>query len=686
MVLFHEPGTSSPRRFVPHPQDEPPAVRQSWLYTAIVGNGRVLACLDATGALAQLFYPHPDAGPHLQSLLFGLQVLDDQSEDTPGRVQETDAAVTWLAETAWTHQAGYVEQAAVVRCLSTHASLPLQIEQTIAVHHADDVLLDDMRLSNRGERPLTICLVLYAGLDIASRQRGSTCYFEKETSSLFFFADGCYIAAQCDRPVQSFGCARREGSGLEQVFHDACAGRFNRQTYAIGQVRGSVCYELGQVAAGQSLSFQVRLCFGRSLDDIHTLNRRLAQSHPQIDAISQWWQQQYQCELAFIRRADIRAIAHRSLSTLQLLTDASTGGILAAPECDPDFALCGGYGFCWPRDGALVGHALDIFQRFDHARAFYDWALRAQEACGAWYQRYHLHGTLAPTWGLLQCDETGAMVWAICRHIQLSGDLAYGRKVFPQLLQACIYLHSELDPETGLAPITTDLWEERTGINTYACACTWAAFHECAQLCRALGLMAEAETWSQAAQRFKQAIEHYLWDPALERFLRGIKVSAHDCSSQHDHSPGSNQEPFSLSCRDTTIDASLLGLCVPFAVFPADDPRIQATARAIEKHLSSPVGGIARYQGDTYRGGNPWIICTFWLALQFLQSASREKGRQLYNWALEHRTALDLFPEQIDRVSGQPCWVNPLGWSHAMFLLATRAAWQLGLLEPEEDH
>ena len=34
-------------------------------------------------------------------------------------------------------------------------------------------------------------------------------------------------------------------------------------------------------------------------------------------------------------------------------------------------------------------------------------------------------------------------------------------------------------------------------------------------------------------------------------------------------------------------------------------------------------------------------------------------------------TALDLLPEQVDG-EGRPAWVLPLGWSHAMLLLATQ--------------
>ena len=118
---------------------------------------------------------------------------------------------------------------------------------------------------------------------------------------------------------------------------------------------------------------------------------------------------------------------------------------------------------------------------------------------------------------------------------------------------------------------------------------------------------------------------------------------------------------------------SILGLSIPFGVFSPDDPRILASAEAVFTYLSSPVGGIRRYEDDHYRGGNPWVICTLWLALQDLAAGKQERALEFYNWVLEHRTSLDLLPEQVDCKAGKPCWIVPLGWSHAMFILATQA-------------
>lgn len=689
-----EPFFMVPLVHVPIPPNELSHLADTmrpWLYSAILGNGRLLVCLDETGSPAQLFYPSLDAGPHIRSFLIGLQVRSNNGEGILKDTTEGEQEVSWLADPEWTHKLSYRDDAAVAHCVSTHPTLHIQVDQEMCVHHGCDSFINEIRVTNLGDAPLVCKLVIYVGFDIDYRQSGNTCYFDTEASMLTFFAADRYVSVTCDKPVDGFGCDQTSINGPDNLFQNANSSQFNDRAYAIGSVRGSVRYDLGQTASGSTTISQIHLCFGNSLANLKALSFQLAQQKPGVKETTMWWREQYTRVVPEISLTTTSNVYNRSLITLRLLTDSKTGGILAAPECDPNFRSCGGYGFCWPRDGALIAHTLDAVGYHDHARAFYDWALRVQEASGGWYHRYYMDGALAPTWGLVQFDEIGTVVWAICRHIQLTEDLSYGQKVFFQLGRACEYMQKSLDAETGLAPVTKDLWEERDGISTYACACTWAGFNELAHLSTRLGLVAEAERWAIAATHLKDAIEKHLWSASHQRFLRGMRIQI----SPHDIEQLRHQQTFSeanllstkhagkmqyMLLHDSTVDTSILGLSIPFGVFSANDPRMIATAEAIARHLTSPVGGICRYQGDRYRGENPWIICTLWLALQYMNSERMEQGLDLYNWALDHRTSLDLFPEQIDATTGKPCWVVPLAWSHAMFLLATQECRKRGLL------
>ncbi|MEG3069730.1 MAG: hypothetical protein RQM92_01740 [Candidatus Syntrophopropionicum ammoniitolerans] len=108
---------------------------------------------------------------------------------------------------------------------------------------------------------------------------------------------------------------------------------------------------------------------------------------------------------------------------------------------------------------------------------------------------------------------------------------------------------------------------------------------------------------------------------------------------------------------DERIDAALLGLAYPFAVLEPTDRRMAATVEAIEKNLwNHNVGGIHRYEGDNYRGGNPWLITSLWLAIYYCLAGNRSRAGELYQWTLEQANQHLLFPEQADKHHGSPAW------------------------------
>lgn len=58
-----------------------------------------------------------------------------------------------------------------------------------------------------------------------------------------------------------------------------------------------------------------------------------------------------------------------------------------------------------------------------------------------------------------------------------------------------------------------------------------------------------------------------------------------------------------------------------------------------------------------------------WLALARRLLGDHDGSRRALAHVVSRRTSLDLLAEQVGR-DGRPAWVLPLGWSHAMLLLA----------------
>lgn len=90
----------------------------------------------------------------------------------------------------------------------------------------------------------------------------------------------------------------------------------------------------------------------------------------------------------------------RSILLFPLLTNESTGGIIAAPEIDENLTQCGRYAYCWPRDAVFITKALDILNMTKETEKFYsNFCRMTQSKNGMWEQRFYTDGKLAPCWG-----------------------------------------------------------------------------------------------------------------------------------------------------------------------------------------------------------------------------------------------------------------------------------------------
>ena len=140
---------------------------------------------------------------------------------------------------------------------------------------------------------------------------------------------------------------------------------------------------------------------------------------------------------------------------------------------------------------------------------------------------------------------------------------------------------------------------------------------------------------------------------------------------------------------DLTVDASLYGLWY-YGMFKPDDPRIERTMDAVAQRLwcQTELGGLARFEGDMYHWdvsleerqdsipGNPWVICTLWLAQCRIARARTidqlKEALPIFQWACQTARSSGVMAEQIHPLSGQHLGASPLTWSHATFVAAVQ--------------
>src|SRR5216683_46069 len=103
------------------------------------------------------------------------------------------------------------------------------------------------------------------------------------------------------------------------------------------------------------------------------------------------------------------------------------------------------YNYCWFRDGTFIAYSMDLWQKHESARRFYDWATAAVaaradavERCleniaqgrplnpgDLLHTRYTLDGQQGDEeWPNFQLDGFGTLLWGLQHHLQLTGQRA----------------------------------------------------------------------------------------------------------------------------------------------------------------------------------------------------------------------------------------------------------------------
>ena len=216
------------------------------------------------------------------------------------------------------------------------------------------------------------------------------------------------------------------------------------------------------------------------------------------------------------------------------------------------------------------------------------------------------------------------------------------------------------DKVTGLPKPSFDLWEEKTGVFTSTAACVCSALSSAAEFAKVFYDRPRQEALNKVAIQMKEGIVTHLYDDKLKRFLKAIYSDGH---------------------RDDTVDSSLsfAFLC---ETFDAGSKEVTETMNIIRDHLwvDPGIGGLARYQNDEYHRvsrdtpGNPWFICTLWLARWYVKTAlsfgDLKKALDILSWSAKHSLPSGVLAEQLNPYDASPISVSPLIWSHAEFVIA----------------
>ena len=610
--------------------------RYAFRPAALIGNSSLLVTISERGELERIFWPNVDHGQHLGELRMGV---------------ERDGETLWLDDEPCSWGQTYVGGSSVLRTSTQIRGATIEV--TDLVTPAEPVLARGIR-SSAAER-----LVVRIAPSLDGDERSGAGYVDPGSGALVFYLRDVALAVELVAPEAI--AALRESNGREPT-QDVVVHR--------APVEGSITGALDREAL-------LLVAFGATPDEaIARLRRPAAVGCDVLESERIAYDRETVALAAPSADDAVTTLYARSLLVLEQLTDRQTGATIAAPEFDPSFEQSGGYGFVWPRDLGYVVLSFLAARRGDLAVPALRWLAREQAPEGLWLQRYWTDGSLAPSWGLHQLDETGMVVFAYEAAWRELGDAALDRELWPSARAAADFLCNFLDEETGLPLPSVDLWEQTDGQHSYSAAATYGGL-AAASAMASRHEPALAARYRETAERVRSGIEDHLWSDEHGRYLRSRWVGRSD--ELGETPPKVFDRPLryptravrSVDREDGRVDSSLLGLSWPFRAVDPDSTRMRATVEAVARGLRLEDGGVLRHEDDDYAGGNPWLISTLWLGLAGRQAGNENSHREAIAYALDRQTPLGLLPEQVTR-DGHPAWAVPLGWSHAMLILAAR--------------
>jgi glucoamylase len=633
-----------------------------------VGNGTVLVNFDKDYVLRDIYYPHVGK--------------ENQTEGHACRLGVwCDGQFAWIGPD-WEIDRRYVHETLVTEVRLKHDGLGLEVVAHDAVDFHLWVFMRQFTVRDLTGSTRDLRLFFHHDFHIGENDLGDTAFYDPRTQSVIHYKENRWflINAQVQDQigVQQWATGTKEAAGMEGTWRDAEDGSLGGNAIAQGSVDSTV--SVGAILpAGGQLVFHYWICFGIAYEKVVKLNsivteKTAANLIKRTENYWRLWIDNKKVDLSELPQS-IVDLYRRSLLVIRTQIDED-GAIIAAN--DYDIAQFGRdtYSYMWPRDGALVAYALSRAGYLQTSQKFFNFCLDAIKEDGYLMHKYNPDGTVASSWHPwfrdgkqslpIQEDETALVLWSLWEHFQIFQDVEFIKPLYRRLItNAAEFMVSFRDEETKLPLPSYDLWEERFGVHLFTVTSVIGGLTAAAKFAAAFGETEQSELYVKVAEEVRQAMNKHMWSEADGRFCRMATRTA----SGYD--------------LDMTVDAACYGLFA-FGALPADDARVKSTMDSIESALTvkSPTGGVARYWNDYYHQvskdidnvpGNPWFICTMWLAQYKVACAKNiqelDQALVILDWVVQHSLASGVLAEQVNPYTNEPLSVSPLTWSHATFVM-----------------
>lgn len=647
----------------------------------VLGNGELLVNLDRHLYIRDIYYPYVGWANHVGGYRCRVGLWTGGS------------GFAWLDDPAWEWQIKYEKDTLVTDCAAHHPGLGLRLRAAHAVLHDRNILAQRFRVENSRGEAREVRLFFAHDLRIDESDIGDTAFYDPYAGAMVHYKRDRYFlfggqvgegVPEDGEGITQYACGEKGFRGAEGTWRDAEDGHLSGNAIAQGAVDSVIGYAMTVPAQGEAI-LRTWMTVGETREEVAAMQDGLRKQGFE-EALTETAAQGGTYAL---RRTDLEKLPPRvaelfTRSLLLIRTQADKrGAILASNDSDIMETARAHYSYMWPRDGALVSFALDRVGLSEITRPFFEFCARVlPKDRAALMHKYGPDGTVGASWHPwiiagegpeipFQEDGTALVVWAFRQHFAKYEDREFAKEIYRKLIRpASEFMAAYRHPQTRLPRASWDIWEERRGTHIFTTAAVSAALKAASELAADLGEADAAGRFSTAGEEVKGALLAHFWNEDAGCFARMVTHSADGSLTQ-----------------DMTCDASAYALFA-FGVLPAADPKVVATMERMGRKLwvKAGVGGLARYERDYYFRvsddfdkvpGNPWIICTLWLADWYVATAKTpadlKSALDLLEWAAVCALRTGVLSEQVHPYTLQPLSVAPLTWSHAQFVTTASA-------------
>lgn len=626
----------------------------------VLSNGRMFVGLDENGLVHDFYYPY-----------VGLENLTS-ARLSPHKIGVwVDGSFSWTDDGSWQTTVDFEAEALISHIMLHSDKLQLTVQLQDFIDPEYNTFIRRVHISNEQEEAREVRLFMHQVFEISRAGRSDTALYVPDAHYILDYKGRyCLLIAGKDATGASFDEYAVGNYGIEGkqgTFKDAEDGELSDNPVEHGGVDSVIRFKLS-VPAQSSKTVDYWIVAASSQNDVETIHERLQQAsiEERLRRARQHWQQWLQPsndKLHAVPERE-RIALQKSLLVIKAHCD-DRGSVLASGDSSIYNYGRDYYCYCWPRDAAYALWPLIRLGHFEEAKSFFAFARDTMHPDGYLMHKYQPDRAIGSTWHPLvhnrrkelaiQEDETAAVIFMINEYLEASGDRDYVENLYHTFVEkAANFLAYFVDEASGLPHASYDLWEQVFLTTTYSTCVTIGGLEAAAALAEQFEQPDAAQRWRVAADSIRQHLAALYSDQGY--FRRGQLL----------------QPDGTTEYNDTLDIASLYGPFM-YARLPFDNELMRTTAQKVEEQLlgTGPIGGVIRYPGDDYflakpqYGGNPWIVCTLWLAQYYQANGQREQATGLLQWSLDRQLPSGILSEQFDPEDGTPLGVAPLVWSHA---------------------